>query len=354
MTTKQRAKRRQQPDHPLPVIRDGYTRGVHRTSIEWADFAVNPIRARDPVSGKTGWACTKVSDGCTNCYAESLNRRFGTGLAFSAQNERLVEWVLDRGVIRHMLRFRPRGPFRRPGSRPIVFIGDMTDLFHERVPAKWLLTLWAAFAFRPDIDWVILTKRPERMVKFLAPESLNVVTLGTAAREVLGRRYILDANTESVVDEFERHGGVLPNVWLGTSVESAKHLDRLDHLSRCDAGVRVVSFEPLLADVADALPPYLAQLLSTDTARAWIIAGGESGASARGTNLSNILSLAKACDDPRASVFIKQIGSRPYCADGWLDGRWATAADGERLRVARKGAEMESWPMELRRREWPR
>lgn len=66
------------------------------------------------------------------------------------------------------------------------------------------------------------------------------------------------------------------------------------------------------------------------------------------------LSLAEACDDPRAFVFIKQIGSRPYCADGWLDGRWATPADGERLRVAGKGAEMESWPMELRRREWPR
>lgn len=183
--------------------------------------------------------------------------------------------------------------------------------------------------------------------------TLNVTRLGVAARDLLGRRSVLERNTESVVDEFERSVGTLPNVWLGTSVESAKHLDRLDHLSECDAAVRVVSFEPLLSDVARDLPQHLTRLLAIGRST-WIIVGGESGASARGTNLSNILSLAEACDDPRAFVFIKQIGSRPYCADGWLDGRWATPADGERLRVAGKGAEMESWPMELRRREWPR
>src|SRR3981081_3883611 len=92
----------------------------------------------------------------------------------------------------------------------------MSDLFHEAVPAKFVAAVWDAMQATPQHTYQILTKRPDRMAQIAA--SLSVV----------------------------------PNVWLGTGVESADYLGRIDDLRKVDAAVRFVSFEPLLGSVARA------------------------------------------------------------------------------------------------------
>lgn len=351
---------------PLPVIEFDplRTSGVHRTKIEWADYAVNPIRARNGATGRMGWACTKVSDGCTHCYAEALNVRFGTGLRFSAQSERVVEWVLDLGVLGHMLRFRPKRPFKRVGvERPVCFVGDMTDLFHPRVPEKWHHMLWVVFAARPDVDWVILTKRPDRMAAFVVWR-FDPVSFGCVARELLGRRDIADeCSVESVVDRFDRTCGVLPNVWLGTSVESSRHLHRLDDLSKVDASVYVVSFEPLLEMISPQVGEGLGRLAARVGGRwdrIWTIFGGESGSGARQTNVEDIRQLMRACSLLGTSCFMKQLGSRPVepnCGQD-MPTSWVPDDSGEAVErwyrpINKKGADPAEWHPDLRRREWP-
>ncbi|MDO9452067.1 MAG: DUF5131 family protein [Stagnimonas sp.] len=83
----------------------------------------------------------------------------------------------------------------------------------------------------PRHHYQILTKRPERM-----------------------RQMIID-----------RQIAVLPNVWLGTSVENAETVDRIDELRRTPAAIRFVSFEPLIGPVG-----------AVDlTSIHWAIVGGE-------------------------------------------------------------------------------
>jgi protein gp37 len=111
----------------------------------------------------------------------------------------------------------------------------MSDLFHEAVPAEFVAAVWRAMHATPQHTYQILTKRPDRMAKITA--SLPV----------------------------------LPNVWLGTSVESVDYLWRTDDLRKVNAVVRFVSFEPLLGSVAAA----------DLTGIHWAIVGGESGPRAR-------------------------------------------------------------------------
>lgn len=151
-------------DFTLPVVRKA--EGLHPTAIEWTDYSANPLRAvtRD---GQTGWACVKVSPGCANCYAEAINLRFGTKQPFTAKGMEDVRVVLDEQRLAAMLAAKPRGSFRAPDGRPKVFIGDMTDVCGAWVPDETLDRLFAVFALRPDIDWQVLTKRPERMAEYL-------------------------------------------------------------------------------------------------------------------------------------------------------------------------------------------
>ena len=109
----------------------------------------------------------------------------------------------------------------------------MSDLFHEDVPIEFIARVWDVMKETPRHTYQILTKRPERMA------------------EVLARR------------SFE----ILPNVWLGTSIEDGRVLDRLDTIRRVPAAVRFVSLEPLIGSVAEG----------DLTGIHWAIVGGESG-----------------------------------------------------------------------------
>jgi protein gp37 len=138
----------------------------------------------------------------------------------------------------------------------------MSDLFHEAVSAEFVAEVWAVMQAVPQHTYQILTKRPERMAEI--------------AREL----------------------PVLPNVWLGTSVENADYLWRIDELRKVEAVVRFVSFEPLLGSVAGA----------DLTGIHWAIVGGESGPDARPMLEEWVDEIEARCRQFGTAFFFKQWG----------------------------------------------
>jgi protein gp37 len=138
----------------------------------------------------------------------------------------------------------------------------MSDLFHEEVPVDFIAKVWSIMGACPQHTFQILTKRPRRAADL----------------------------TEELP--------LLPNVWLGTSVESADYLLRLDELRPARAAVRFISFEPLLGSVAGA-----------DLRRFhWAIVGGESGPRARPMQEQWVDEIERACRSAGTAFFFKQWG----------------------------------------------
>jgi protein gp37 len=143
-----------------------------------------------------------------------------------------------------------------------IFVNSMSDLFHEAVSPEFVGEVWSVMRETPQHTYQILTKRPDRMLE---------VTRGLA---------------------------VLPNVWLGTSVESGDYLHRIDELRKVAAIVRFVSFEPLLGSVAAC---DLSQIH-------WAIVGGESGPRARPMSKVWVDEIEAACRKAGTAFFFKQWG----------------------------------------------
>lgn len=224
-----------------------------KTKIEWADFVSNPLKATplasphflgDENGGKVqrvkrGYACVKHSEGCAHCWASSMNVRLGTGLAYTLPNLAKVDLYWDEAEALRLMNFKPKGPFKNERSRPILFFHDMTDIFGSWVDAEYQKRTWGIMEWRQDIDFVVLTKRPELMYAFVA-------------------------------------GSVpLANVLLGTSIENEKRASErwLAMVDLHQRGWRtMVSYEPALGPV--------------DWRNGWgfidwLICGGESGNQAR-------------------------------------------------------------------------
>jgi protein gp37 len=145
-----------------------------------------------------------------------------------------------------------------------IFVNSMSDLFHEGVPLEFVEKVWHAMAAAPQHTYQILTKRPDRMAALTA--------------------------------DFP----VLPNVWLGTSVESRDYVARLDDLRRVRAAIRFVSFEPLLGSVG---PADLSDIH-------WAIVGGESGPRAREMREEWVDEINDLCMKAGTTFFFKQWGGK--------------------------------------------
>ena len=214
--------------------------------IEWTDKTWNPV---------TG--CTKVSAGCKNCYAERLFPRPYPGRAFT-------------DVRLHPERLRQPFHWRKPRR---VFVNSMSDLFHEAGPDEFLDQVFAVMALRPRHVFQCLTKRPERMQRYLNSRAKSVEYWERQARE-FGYTF-----------KFQWEGEVigtcpfpLPNVWLGVSVEDQEAADaRIPLLLETPAAIRFLSCEPLLGRIDLRLDQY--KRLD------WVIVGGESGPRARSMDL---------------------------------------------------------------------
>ncbi|AWF64722.1 phage Gp37/Gp68 family protein [Pseudomonas aeruginosa] len=155
-------------------------------------------------------------------------------------------------------------PYRWRKPRKI-FVNSMSDLFHEKVSDDFILKVWNVMRETPHHNYQILTKRPERMADMLT-------------------KYIRE---------------VLPNVWLGTSIEEQETAQRVFHLKKTPAQIRFISFEPLIGSVGEI------DLSGID----WAIVGGESGSSARPIKEEWIDEIHEQCIEYGTAFFFKQWGT---------------------------------------------
>lgn len=299
------------------------------TSIEWTERTWNPIRG-----------CSRVSEGCRNCYAERVAARFsGEGLAFAGLAERAPSgprWTGEVRLVEEHLEDPLR--WRRPRR---VFVNSVSDLFHERVPDEWLDRIFATMALVPRHTFQVLTKRPERMCDYFGENGWAVGGAGIRGPmrdrlEIWARRIRPGWSDE---DDHVHGPFPMPNVELGVSVENQRTLDeRLPALAATPAALRFLSAEPLLEPVDLCLGDYPAGIRPD-----LVIVGGESGPGARPCRLDWLRSIVRQCREAEVLCFVKQAGAHV------LD------ADGRRVRLEHpKGGDLGELPEDLRVRELPR
>lgn len=215
---------------------------MNKTKIQWTEMTWNPI---------TG--CTKISDGCLNCYAARMakrlkamgNPRYINEFQITVHND-LLEVPLD---------------IKQP---KMIFVNSMSDLFHKDVPDTTIIKVFETMNKAYWHTFQVLTKRPERV-------------------------HAMD------------QAGLLkwsPNIWMGTSVENDKYFDRVDELRNTKANIKFLSCEPLLGSLKDI------SLEQID----WVIVGGESGPKAREMKKEWVLEIKVLCEKYGVAFFFKQWG----------------------------------------------
>ena len=211
------------------------------TSIGWTDSTINLV-----------WGCTKVSEGCENCYMFRLSKQFG-------RNPEVIEY-LKAG--QHKEEFDKK--VFQSGKR--IFVNSMSDTFHESIPFP-IITSWLEWMKdHPEKQFQVLTKR-----------------IGRARKIINGI------------------GGVADNIWIGTSVENNSHLFRIDTLSKIKAKIKFISFEPLLEEI-DVMNLWLENIQ-------WVIVGGESDSkNPRIMNPYWAWQIYNTCKEFDIPFFFKQIG----------------------------------------------
>ncbi len=224
------------------------------TQIEWTDSTWNPVAG-----------CSIISSGCKNCYAMEMARRLESmgvekysGLTRLKGKRTVWNGKITEDHDALSIPYRWRKPRK-------IFVNSMSDLFHEKVSNDFILKVWNVMRETPHHNYQILTKRPERMADMLT-------------------KYIRE---------------VLPNVWLGTSIEEQETAQRVFHLKKTPAQIRFISFEPLIGSVGEI------DLSGID----WAIVGGESGSSARPIKEEWIDEIHEQCIEYGTAFFFKQWGT---------------------------------------------
>ncbi len=219
---------------------------MNTTKIEWTDRVWNPSKG-----------CSKISEGCKYCYAESFAKRlqamgmedYKDGFKFKILPHRLNEPL----------------KIKKPQK---FFVNSMSDLFHDDMPDEYLNQIFDVINQTPQHTYQILTKRAENMFEY-----------------------------------FQNHN-VPENVWLGVTVENSKYLYRVDILRKINATIKFVSFEPLIGSVGKI------DLTNID----WAIVGGESGNRARLIKQEWVNEIYLQCKKQNVPFFFKQWGT--WGADG--------------------------------------
>ena len=229
------------------------------SKIEWTDHTFNP------------WiGCQKVSPGCDHCYAEAMmDKRYHK-----------VEWG-PHGERKRTSAANWRKPLQwqraaeAAGKRARVFCASLADVFDNQADPQWRDALWYLIRQTPDLDWLLLTKRPENIHKMLPTY------------------------------------WPLPNVWLGTTAEDEKHYRRRwNVLVRIPAVVRFISHEPALGPLGNL------RARPSGKFPDWIIMGGESGSGARMMNPEWARDMRDACEVAGIPFFMKQMtGKTPIPND---------------------------------------
>jgi protein gp37 len=228
------------------------------SAIEWTDATWNPVRG-----------CTKISPGCTHCYAETFAERF----------RGVKGHPFEQGFDLRLVPDKLHAPltWRSPKR---IFVNSMSDLFHQGVPDDYIAAIISVMV---DANWhtyQVLTKRADRM------------------RDLLVTRLSFGAQQD--------------HIWWGVSVEDQKYgIPRIKELQAAPVAVRFLSIEPLLEDLGEI------DLSGIH----WVIVGGESGFGARPMKREWVLSIKGQCRRDRIPFFFKQWGGvRKSKAGRRLDG----------------------------------
>lgn len=173
---------------------------AENSKIEWTHHTFNP------------WiGCTKVSPACDNCYAETWDQRYEGGIHWGPKAPRrrtsIGNWnkpkKWDKQAAQEGIRYR-------------VFCASLADVFDNKIQDDWRADLWALIRETKNLDWLLLTKRPQNIAKMLPQD----------------------------------WGYGYSNVWLGTTVENQEEANRrIPHLLNNPAKIRFLSCEPLLGPV---------------------------------------------------------------------------------------------------------
>lgn len=213
---------------------------AYNSSIEWTQSSWNPV---------TG--CTKISEGCANCYAERMACRLK---AMGQKN-----YVNGFDLTVHEEMFDLPLSWKKP---QIIFVNSMSDLFHESLPFTVIDRLFKTMNNCPWHTFQILTKRAD------------------------------------LLSEYSRHLTWTNNIWMGVTVESNRHIERIDHLRKTDAALKFISFEPLISEIGNF------NCSNID----WVIVGGESGPGCRPVLKEWVENICDLCVSNSIPFFFKQWG----------------------------------------------
>ncbi len=311
-----------------------------KTGIEWTDATWNPIVG-----------CSVISPACTNCYAMAQAARIQrmkpeTHYAGTTQDSKAGPvWTGKLNAAPDDIWMRPLR-WKRPRR---IFVNSMSDLFHQTVPDEWIDRVFAIMALAPQHTFQVLTKRPDRMRKYLGSSKAEQSEAAERIGWLIMSEFLADEskavpahwpmtasalihgptpNTPNVA--FPRPNlWPLPNVWLGVTAEDQTRADeRIPHLLSTPAAVRFVSVEPMLGPVhlgyigwpngsglkrtgLSALTgikyidgEYKGRVPKLD----WVICGGESGPKARPMHPDWARSLRDQCAAAGVPFFFKQWG----------------------------------------------
>jgi protein gp37 len=224
-----------------------------QTAIAWTDHTFNPW-----------WGCTKVPEcrECDHCYAETFDKRVGGAHWGPGKPRRFFKdahWAEPEAWDRAAA---------AAGVRRRVFCASMGDVFDSEVDESWRMRLWGLIEATPNLDWLLLTKRPE-VARFCIPAAWSLIR---------------------------------DRIWIGTSAGTQASADRnIPPMLDIDAAVHFVSMEPLIERVEIE-----AECLNDID---WIIVGGESGAKARPMDVEWARAIRDDCR-PGVAFFMKQMGGR--------------------------------------------
>lgn len=283
------------------------------SKIEWTHHTFNPVRG-----------CTKISPGCANCYAETTSKRNPKVLGQWGPNApRALAAESAWGEPYHW-----NQAALAAGEHHRVFCASLADWLEDRWPLESLARLLQTIHDTPELDWLLLTKRPESWASRIDTVMLSAEELGIEARTALSLAKWLD-------------GYPPQNVWIGTSIENQEWAyRRVPDLLKIPARVRFLSVEPML----EAINIEWA-FRWTDTIKIpavdWVICGGESGKKARPFDLAFAWNLLDQCRTAQVPFFMKQLGSNAWAAGMRLDIKHP------------KGGDPEEWPADLQIREFP-
>jgi len=213
---------------------------MSKSKIEWTGSTWNP---------STG--CSKISSGCTNCYAEKMsfrlqkmgNPKYKDGFKLTTHCESLEE------------------PYTWKKPR-LVFVNSMSDIFHEEIPFDFIEKVFKIMNDNPKHTFQVLTKRSDALEKYS-----KLLTWSK-------------------------------NIWMGVTVEDENQLFRIDSLRNTDAHIKFLSCEPLLSDLGQL------NLQGIN----WVIVGGESGARSRPMAEIWVQNILKQCEQKKIPFFFKQWG----------------------------------------------